>query len=237
MLGRMNASAGPGVSDPRASRVASGRYAIFHDARECGEERFEIQHAGDQLVASIVHELRAPHPLPNRQAYRVALSTTWRPLGLDVQWSVGQRVLNASHLAQDGRWLVRIAYQDQTRDQEGDFPEGCEVEIASPLALRLILARRDFQFGGEHEFPVLRIGPPLMAVTPERMRLTCVERGERPAPWGIVAAKRYVATWPPREAAEGYGFWASEDDWVLEAFEGAEPGRPWMKLIEMKRPA
>jgi hypothetical protein len=215
-----------------STTIASGRYAIFHAGRECGEERWRVDHAGDHLVVTGSHELIAPHPLPNRQEYRVALTTTWRPLGLEVLWYVGGRTLRARHAASENRWRVCIDYEGRTREQEGDFPEPCEVEFTSPLFQQFILSRRDFQIGGEHEFPVLRIGPPLMAVSPGRMLLRCVEHGRYLAPWGEVAARRYVVSLPPRGEAEGYTFWADEHDRVLETFEGPEPVSSWMRLTE-----
>jgi hypothetical protein len=164
--------------------------------------------------------------------YRVALTPAFRPLAIEVLWRVGERELHAQHAAESGRWRVRIEQGGQTREQEGDFPDIAEVEFTTPLFQQFILSRRDFQVGGEHEFPVLRIGPPLMAVSPERMLLRCVERGEIVAPWGRVSAKRYVVSLPPRPESEGYSFWADEHDRVIETFEGAEPGVPWMRLVE-----
>jgi len=100
------------------------------------------------------------------------------------------------------------------------------------LSNAFLLARRDFAVGGEHEFPVLRIGPPLMAVSPERMLYRCVELGQHAAPGGPVRAKRYVLSLPPRGEDEGYTFWADEDGFVLETFEGPEPRVTWMRLVE-----
>jgi len=130
---------------------------------------------------------------------------------------------------------VRIKAGDQAREQQGDFPDGCEVEYGTHLFNAFILARRDFQVGGEHEFPVLRIGPPHMAVTPERMLYRCVERGTLGTPWGATPAKRYVLSLPERPAEEGYTFWADEDGLVLESCEGLDASRPWMRLTELTR--
>jgi len=132
-------------------------------------------------------------------------------------------------------WRVRIEYGGQVRDQEGDFPDLCEVEYGTHLFNTVMLARRDFQIGGEHEFPVLRIGPPLMAVSPERMLYRCVERGSVETPFGAVAAKRYVVSLPPGPEEQGYSFWADEDGLVLESYEGPDRSRPWMRLVELRR--
>jgi hypothetical protein len=212
--------------------VAAGRYAIFHAGCECGEERWRLDHADDHLVLTGEQVLEAPHPFPNRQHYRVALTTRYRPLGLEVHWRVGERQLAARHAGEGGRWHARIEHAGQVREQEGDFPDFAEIEFTSPLFQQFILSRRDFQVGGEHEFPVLRIGPPLMAVSPETMLLRCVELGEVSAPWGRVSARRYVVSLPPRPESEGYTFWADEHDRVLETFEGPEPRDTWMKLVE-----
>ena len=232
-----------GMRDPlsttalaRPALYAAGRYAIFHRGIECGEERWTIEaHPDGRVIATGEQEMVAPHPLPHANRYRVTLTDTLRPVGLEIVWSVGGRELHALHGASGGRWRARIEYQGHAREQEGDYPDVCEVEYVTPLSNLFVLARRDFQLGGEHEFPVLRIGPPMMAVSPERMLLRCVERGTFDAPWGRVAAKRYVLSLPPRDEHEGYTFWADENDFVLESYEGIEPGVTWMKLVELRR--
>ena len=130
---------------------------------------------------------------------------------------------------------MRIAYGDKTHEQHGDYPSLVEVEFPSQLFHFAILARRDFAVGGEHEFPVLRIGPPLMAVSPERMMMRCVETGTVMTPRGEVQAKRYVLSLPPQGESEGYTFWADEDGLMLEAFESVEPANTWMRLVEYRR--
>ena len=215
--------------------VAAGRYRIFHTGRECGEERWRIETAPAGLVATGEQRVGPPHPYPSASEYRVTLSDTMRPNGLEILWSVGSRRLRAVHAASDRTWRVRIEVEGHVREQQGDYPDFCEVEYGTHLFNAFILARRDFQVGGEHEFPVLRIGPPWMAVTPERMLYRCVERGTLDTPWGATAAKRYVSSLPPRPAEEGYTFWADEDGLVLESFEGLDLTRPWMRLAELTR--
>ena len=128
-------------------------------------------------------------------------------------------------------WRVRIEYAGHVKEQEGDFPEACEIDYGSHLFSAFILARRDFAVGGEHEFPALRIGPPYMTVSPERMLYRCIEAGTLETPFGPIGAKRYQVSVPGRHE-EGYGFWADERGVVLESLEGAEEGWPWMKLVE-----
>jgi len=213
--------------------VRSGRYLIFADGRECGEERWSLAASADGLVVTGERETVAPHPLPSRIQYRATLTSDWRITGLELLWAVGTRELRAMHRAIGERWHARIEYGGEVLEQEGDFPPFCEVEVATHLSNTFVLARRDFQIGGEHEFPVLRIGPPLMAVSPERMLFRCVERGTIMSPLGPVEAKRYVVSLPPRGEAEGYTFWADEDGVVLESYEGPQPERPWMQLVEL----
>jgi hypothetical protein len=214
----------------------SGRYAIFHGGIECGEERWELRpdDAGG-VVATGAQETLAPHPYPSRQEWRATLDRGGRLSGLEILWTVGAPALRAIHEAREGRWRVRIERGGEVREQQGDYPEGCEVEFGTHLANLFILARRDFAVDGEHEFPVLRIGPPWMAVSPERMRIRCVERGRFAGPEGPVAAKRYVVSLPPRPEAEGYTFWADEDGFVLESYDGPDTGRSWMRLVEVRR--
>ena len=176
-----------------------------------------------------------PHPFPNRHEYRATLTREWRITGLEVVWTVGPRVLRATHAADGAMWRVRIEYGGQVREQEGDFPDYCEVEYATHLFNTFVVARRDFQVGGEHEFPVLRVGPPYMAVTPERMLYRCVEKGMFAAPSGAVPAARYVVSLLPRGEDEGYTFWADENGIVLESYEGLDQMRPWMRLVEYQR--
>jgi Putative glycolipid-binding len=221
-------------SGPSRTRVASGRYLVFHAGQECGEERWRIELSSDGLVASGEQELVAPHPFPNRQQYRASLTSTMRIRGLEVHWTVGTRTLRAEHAAEAGTWRVRVEAEGHAREQSGDFPDACEVEYGTHLFNTFILARRDFQLEGEHEFPVLRIGPPLMAVSPERMLYRCVEVGTFAGPVGPVRAKRYVVSLPPRGPDDGYAFWADDDGFVLESYEGLDPSRPWMRLVEYR---
>jgi len=213
--------------------VRAGRYVIFAGGRECGEERWTLEAGAAGLILTGVQETAAPHPIPSRLEYRATLTQEWRVTGLELRWSVGDREIRAVHHAEADRWRARIESGGEARQQEGDYPAVCEVEIPSHLSATFVLARRDFQLGGEHEFPVLRIGPPILAVSPERMKLRCVGSGTIMAPHGPVHAKRYVASLPPRSEDEGYTFWADDDGVVLESFEGPEPDVPWMRLVEL----
>jgi hypothetical protein len=221
-------------TDPApGTEVAAGRYALFFAGGECGGERFAITRTDDGYAIEGEQVMGPPHPLPNRQEYRVALTPEWRPRGLDVIWHVGDRRLVATHRVDGVTWRVRIEHDGQVREQHGDFPGGCEVEFTSHLANLVILARRDFQVGGEHDFPVLRIGPPLMAVTPERMVYRCYERRRLDTALGPRDAKRYAAWLPSEGEASGYTFWADPDGFVLESYEGHDTSRPWMRLVEL----
>jgi len=213
--------------------VAAGRYALFFDGHECGAERWQVSRTDDGYAIEGEQVMGPPHPLPNRQDYRALLTPDWRPAGVDVIWQVGERRLVATHRADGATWRVRIEHDGQVREQQGDFPGTCEVEFTSHLANLVILARRDFQVGGEHDFPVLRIGPPLMAVTPERMVYRCDERSTVETALGRRDAKRYVAYLPSEGEDAGYTFWADADGFVLESYEGHDPARPWMRLVEL----
>jgi hypothetical protein len=215
----------------------AGRYVIFSGGRECGEDQWSLAASGDGYVLEGRQSTARPHPFPSRQDYRATLTADWRLTGLEILWAVGERVLRATHAADAGRWRVKIEHQGQTREQHGDFPDFCEVDYGTHLFHAFVLARRDFALGGEHEFPALRIGPPIMAVTPERMLYRCTEIGTFEGPWGPVAARRYVVSTVGTGAAaeEGYAFWADEDGFVLESYEGFEPAHPWMRLVELVR--
>ena len=67
------------------------------------------------------------------------------------------------------------------------------------------------------------------------MKLRCVEVGTFEAAHGTVKAKRYVASLPPASEDEGFTFWADEDGFVLESYEGHDVSRPWMRLVDLRR--
>lgn len=181
------------------TRVASGRYAVFARGAEVGEERWHIERGPDGFVVAGTQETIAPHPFPSRQEYRAALDPRWRIVGLEVRWRVGDREVLATHHSAAGMWRVRIEYAGHVKEQEGDFPDVCEVDYGTHLFSTILLARREFAVGGEHEFPALRIGPPYMAVHPDRMLYRCVESQTRLTPWGPRPAKRYVVSVPGRD--------------------------------------
>ncbi|NOT33744.1 MAG: hypothetical protein HOP12_06185 [Candidatus Eisenbacteria bacterium] len=215
--------------------IATGRYQQFFAGEPCGDEVWRLETGAGEIVVAGEHTLVAPHPLPNVHRYRVALSAEWRVKSLDVEWQVGGRELVANHAVEGTRWRAHIESQGHARSQEGDYPLGCEVEYPTHLFNTFMLSKRDFALGGEHEFAVLRIGPPLMAVSPAQMLLRCVEHGTVEGPNGPVAAKRYVLSVPPAPESEGYTFWADEHDIVLASFEGLDTTRPWMTLVEYQR--
>ncbi len=223
----------PAVKAP--TTVASGRYALFFGGHECGTERWRLESGPDGYVITGDQELIQPHPFPSRQEYRATLTRDWRLTGLEILWQVGGRTLVSTHRAGGDMWRVRMEYEDHVKEQEGDFPAFCEVDYGTHLFNTIVLARRDFQLGGEHEFPVLRIGPPYMAVTPERMLYRCIEQRALATPFGTVNAKRYVVSIPPAPEDQGYAFWADEDGFVLESCEGVDDSRPWMRLVEYQR--
>lgn len=216
--------------------TVTGRYRIFHAEREVGEERWRLApDDGGGVVLTGEQVIEAPHPFPHRHEFRATVDAAGRVRGVEIVWTVGGRALHATHGAEGARWRVRIDYQGEVREQQGDYPEGCEVDYATPLFQAFILARRDFALDGEHELPVLRIGPPWMAVHPGMMKLRCVEIGSRATVYGTVRAKRYVASLPPASEEEGFTFWADDDGFVLESCEGLNPSRPWMTLVEFRR--
>ena len=235
------------ATDPRRAAVTriAGRYLLFHAGVECGEERWSIEGTETGMVVVGEQQTVAPHPFPSRHAWRATLTREWRITGLEVHWSVGGHELRATHAAtyagarpqgpDSPMWRVRIEYGGRLREQEGDFPDSCEVDFATHLFNTLILARRDFAVGGEHEFPVLRIGPPFMAVTPDRMLYRCVEKGTFASPRGDLPAGRYVVSLPAQGEDQGYTFWADEDGIVLESYEGLDRSRTWMRLVEYLR--
>jgi hypothetical protein len=50
----------------------------------------------------------------------------------------------------------------------------------------------------------------------------------------VVDARRYVVSISGR-AGEEWMFWADEEGFVIESFEGLDATRPWMKLVEFQR--
>jgi hypothetical protein len=77
---------------------------------------------------------------PNHNAYRVTLAPSWRPTGLEVQWTVGDRLLTALHRAEGDHWRVRIEYQGHVKEQEGDYRSSAMVEFVTHLFNAFILA-------------------------------------------------------------------------------------------------
>ncbi len=220
-----------------APLLAAGRYLVFHEGHECGEERWRIERTPEGMVATGEQVVDAPHPHPQRNEYRATLATEprVRVTGLEILWAVGQRTLRAVHAADAVRWRVRIETEAQVREQEGDYPDYCEVDFGTPLFNTFTLSRYSFQPGSEIEFPVLMIGPPFMGVTPTRQKYQCVEAGTLELPFGRLAARRYVMSYPERAEAAAFSFWADEQDVVLEYHAGLDPLNPWMRLVEFRR--
>ena len=110
------------ATDPRqaAPSLIAGRYVLYHEGAECGEERWRIEGAADGMVLTGEQQTAAPHPFPNHHAYRVSLSREWRITGLEILWTVGSRTVRATHGADGEMWRVRIEYDGHAREQECD---------------------------------------------------------------------------------------------------------------------
>ena len=224
-----------GHPDGTATSLVAGVYELFHEGEPSGTERWHIGRAGHGLIAEGEQIWAPPFPYPNTQRYRVELSPDWRVSGLEIDWMVRDRHLRASHRAQGETWIGRIDHEGQARDQRGNYPYSAEVGYGSHLFNTFTLLRRGFGPGTDEEFPVLFIGPPLMAVTPDRQRYRFVERGEVQIPAGRFEAWRWLLTHPTRPGQSDYTFWTDHEGVVLESYEAPEPGRIWMRLVEYRR--
>jgi hypothetical protein len=224
------------ISPPGADLVAlaEGAYEVFHQGQPCGGERWRIVRSAGRLAAAGEIVMRAPFPYPSAQRYQVSLTADWRVLGLEIDWKVGLKELLAVHRAEGDRWKGRVTYDEQTREQEGNYPHGAEVDYGSPLFTTFTLLRRGFGPGTDEEFPVLSIGPPFMAVTPDRQRYRFAERGEVATPAGRFAAWRWLLTHPERPGDAGRTFWTDTRGVVVESYEDDAPGRVWMRLVEYR---
>ena len=112
-----------GTSD-RIATAARGRYVIHFAGVEVGDERWSVEHAGDDRGAVAMGEqvLESPHPLPGRLEWRATLSPLGRVTGVELRWHVGERTVHAEHAAEGDLWRARIDYAGHRREQEGDYP-------------------------------------------------------------------------------------------------------------------
>src|SRR5262245_56424421 len=114
---------GPSTPAIAATRARSGRYLVFHAGRECGEERWRLEATPEGALLTGEQITEAPHPFPSRHEFRARLDARARVRGVEILWTVGPRAVRATHAAEAGRWHVRIEYQGERREQQGDYPE------------------------------------------------------------------------------------------------------------------
>ena len=214
---------------------AEGLYRLHHGGAPSGTERWRIARAAEGWLAEGEQVWEAPFPYPNTQRYRVALSPQWRVMALDVEWVVRERVLRATHRVQDELWTGRVEVDGEAREQQGNYPYSAQVEFGSPLFNTFTLLGRGFGPGTDEEYPLLTIGPPMMAVTPGRQRCRFLERAERDTPAGRVEAWRWRITRPDQDSTTDYTFWSDREGIVLESSEHQDSDTPWMRLVEYRR--
>ena len=213
---------------------AQGVYRLHHEGAPSGSERWRLARSAQGWLAEGEQEWTAPFPYPNTQRWRAVLSKGWRVLALDVEWMVGERRLRATHRAEGEQWTGRVEVAGEGREQQGNYPYSAQVEFGSPLFDTFTLLGRGFGPGTDEEYPLLSIGPPMMAVTPGRQRCRFLERGEVEGPSGPLEAWRWRITRPDRDPAESYSFWSDREGIVLQSFE-REGEKPWMRLVEYER--
>ena len=208
------------TSSPAATR-------IFHPGEECGEERWRMEALRRRAGrAPASRSSVAPHPFPNRQEYRVTLTR-------------GDGARPALEIALDGGRAHAVAHASRRRARCGACGSStaarsasrratsrtfCEVEYAHasvqhrhPGAPRLRGRRRARVPGAAHR-PAVHGGVARSACC------TAASRRGRSTPRSARSTRS--ATWSAcrrRGEDEGYTFWADEDGFVLESYEGLEP--------------
>jgi hypothetical protein len=218
-----------------AGLVAAGRYAIFHDGVEVGEERWSVEAGADGgAVARGEQALVAPHPMPSELEWRARLSPLGRISTLEAAWRVGTRTVRAEHAADGEVWRARIVYGGHTREQHGDFPGAAEVTFGSHVLHTIMLHRYALAPGAEHEFPSLVIGPPFFGAEPARQRLECTAAGSRAMLGASFEARRIVVS-DPQGAIPAFAAWIDAHDVILESYEDTRSTTPWMRLVEYQR--
>ncbi len=212
-----------------------GRYLIHHAGRPCGEERWSLERTGAGEVATGEQLTRPPFPFPSTLEWRAALDPAGRLRGLELIWRVGERVVEAMHAADGALWRVRITAQGHVREQEGDYPARAHVVLGSHAFHTFAFRTLVLEPGAEHEFPMLAVGPPWMAVDPGRLVVRCTEARTLATPFGPLAARRIEVVDPARGQAEAFAAWIDEHDVVLASHEGEGDAVPWMTLVEYVR--
>ncbi len=225
---------GPAVSGAAPSRLA-GRYAIHVAGRRCGDERWTLERTGGGEVATGEQVTRPPFPFPSTLEWRATLDRDRRLSGLEVLWRVGERTVAATHAADGPLWRVRIEAMGHVREQEGDYPARAHVVLGSHLFHTFAFRTLVLEPGAEHEFPMLAVGPPWMAVDPGRLVVRCTGSGTIATPMGPLPARRVEVVDPARGREEAFAAWIDTDDVVLASHEGEGDARPWMLLEEYLR--
>ena len=155
--------------------------------------------------------------------------------GLELRWRVGERLVVAIHAADGPMWRARIETQGRVREQEGDYPARAHVVLGAHLFHTFAFRTLVLEPGAEHEFPMLAIGPPWMAVDPGRLIVRCTTSRMLDTPMGPLAARRVEVFDPARGRAEAFAAWIDEHDIVLASHEGEHDALPWMTLVEYRR--
>jgi hypothetical protein len=217
-----------------SSRV-TGRYAIHFAGRPCGEERWAIERSDEGEVATGEQVTQAPFPFPSTLEWRATLTREARLAGLELRWRVGERLVSATHGSDGATWRVRIEAQGHVREQEGDYPARAHVVLGAHMFHTFAFRSLVLEPGAEHEFPMLAIGPPWMAVDPGRLLVRCTEARTLETPMGPLAARRVEVFDPARGRAEAFAAWIDPHDIVLASHEGEGDAQPWMTLVEYHR--
>jgi hypothetical protein len=218
-----------------ATLRVTGRYAIHFAGRPCGEERWSIERTADGEVASGEQLTQPPFPFPSTLEWRATLSREGRLSGLELHWRVGERLVSATHAADGPMWRARIETRGHVREQEGDYPARAHVVLGAHLFHTFAFRTLVLEPGAEHEFPMLAIGPPWMAVDPGRLLVRCTEARTLETPMGPLAARRVEVFDPARGRAEAFAAWIDAHDIVLASHEGEGDALPWMTLVEYER--
>ena len=186
-------------------------------------------------MASGEQVTRAPFPFPSVLEWRATTDRDARLSGLELRWRVGERLVAAMHASDGAMWRVRIETHGHVREQEGDYPVRAHVVLGSHVFHTFAFRTLELRPGAEHEFPMLSVGPPWMAVEPGRLIVRCTEARAIDTPLGVRDARRVEVFDPARGRAESFAAWIDEHDVVLASHEGEDDATPWMTLEAYER--
>lgn len=153
--------------------------------------------------------------LINQSSVTYEVDRAWSPVSLAIRLERDGHVTTTTQRVEEDRWVAQTENGGEVKNYDLPFSNQHEVDFGSTLFNTITLLRTRLPVGSARDLDVIFVEPTALVPTAERQRYECLAEEKVPVPAGTFPAVKYRMTYPGKENAGIYDFWADHAGIVL----------------------